>query len=53
MWKNELRNREFSNFCEYLVSLKLQENGWETYKPLIDRYIDIVAIKKIDGKVYC
>ena len=50
MWKNELRNREFSTFCEYLVGYKLQELGWKVFRPLIDRYVDIVAIKKINGK---
>ncbi len=50
MWINELRNREFSNYCEYLACSKLKDLGWKVFRPLIDRYVDIVAIKKIEGK---
>jgi len=44
------RDRDFSEYCEYVVAFKLQELGWNVYQPLLDRYIDIVAIKEIDGK---
>jgi len=40
------RNRDFSEYCEYIVAFKLQELGWKVFQPLVDRYIDIVAIKK-------
>lgn len=46
----EFRDRDFSEYCEYVVAFKLQELGWEIYQPLLDRYIDIVAVKKINGK---
>lgn len=46
----EFRDRDFSEYCEYVVAFKLQELGWEVYQPLSDRYIDIVAIKKVNGK---
>ncbi len=47
---NEFRDRDFSEYCEYIVAFKLQERGWEVYQPLSDRYIDIVAIREINGK---
>lgn len=46
----EFRDRDFSEYCEYVVAFKLQELGWGVYQPLSDRYIDIVAVKKINGK---
>lgn len=46
----EFRDRDFSEYCEYVVAFKLQELGWEVYQPLSDRYIDIVAIKEVSGK---
>jgi glutamate/tyrosine decarboxylase-like PLP-dependent enzyme len=46
----EFRNRDFSEFCEYVVAFKLQELGWEVYQPLSDRYIDIVAFREVNGK---
>ncbi len=46
----EFRDRDFSEYCEYVVAFKLQELGWEIYQPLSDRYIDIVAVKKVKGK---
>lgn len=46
----EFRDRDFSEYCEYVVAFKLQEMGWEVYQPLSDRYIDIVAVKEINGK---
>lgn len=46
----EFRDRDFSEYCEYVVAFKLQELGWEVYQPLSDRYIDIVALKEINGK---
>jgi hypothetical protein len=45
-----LRDRDFSKYCEYLVAFKLQKSGWEVFHPFLDRYIDLVAIKEIDGK---
>ncbi|XOA42982.1 MAG: hypothetical protein ACKKMO_00730 [Candidatus Nealsonbacteria bacterium] len=42
----DFRSRDFSEYCEYVVAFKLQELGWKTFQPLVDRYIDIVAIKK-------
>jgi len=47
----EFRDRDFSEYCEYVVAFKLQELGWTVYQPLSDRYIDIVAIKEINGKL--
>jgi hypothetical protein len=38
-------NREFSFFCEFQVAFELQKRGWQVYQPLIDRYIDLIAIK--------
>lgn len=38
-------NREFSFFCEFKVAFELQKRGWEVYQPLIDRYIDLIAVK--------
>jgi len=46
----EFRDRDFSEYCEYVTAFKLQELGWEVYQPLLDRYIDIVAVKKLTGK---
>jgi len=46
----EFRDRDFSEYCEYVVAFKLQELGWEVYQPLSDRYIDIIAIKKVNGR---
>lgn len=46
----DFRDRDFSEYCEYVVAFKLQELGWEVYQPLSDRYIDIVALKEINGK---
>lgn len=46
----EFRDRDFSEYCEYVVAFKLQELGWEVYQPLSDRYIDIVAYREIDDK---
>lgn len=46
----DFRDRDFSEYCEYVVAFKLQELGWEVYQPLSDRYIDIVAVKEINGK---
>ena len=46
----EFRDRDFSEYCEYVVAFKLQELGWEVYQPLSDRYIDVVAVKKINEK---
>lgn len=45
------RDRDFSEYCEYIAAFKLQDLGWEVYQPLSDRYIDIVATKKIEGKI--
>jgi len=42
-----LRNKEFADYCEYLVAFKLQELGWTVFQPLVDRYIDIVATKTV------
>ena len=50
MWVNKLRNKEFSTFCEYLVCYELKKRGWKVYRPMIDRYIDIVAIKEVKGR---
>lgn len=41
----ELPNREFSLFCEFRVAFELQKRGWQVYQPLIDRYIDLIAVK--------
>ena len=41
----KLPNKEFSVFAELLVSFELKKLGWRIYQPLIDRYIDIVAVK--------
>jgi len=38
-------NREFSFFCEFQVAFELQKKGWQVYQPLIDRYIDLIAVK--------
>jgi len=38
-------NKEFSFFCEFQVAFELQERGWQVYQPLIDRYIDLIAVK--------
>jgi len=38
-------NREFSFFCEFQVAFELQKRGWQVYQPLIDRYIDLIAVK--------
>ena len=38
-------NREFSFFSEFRVAFELQKRGWEVYQPLIDRYIDLIAVK--------
>lgn len=38
-------NREFSFFCEFKVAYELQKRGWHVYQPLIDRYIDLIAVK--------
>jgi len=38
-------NREFSFFCEFRVAFELQKRGWQVYQPLIDRYIDLIAVK--------
>jgi len=46
----QFRDRDFSEYCEYVVAFKLQDLGWEIYQPLSDRYIDIVAVKEINGK---
>lgn len=46
----EFRDRDFSEYCEYVVAFKLQELGWQIYQPLSDRYIDIVAFKELNGK---
>ena len=51
--KNSIRNfrdRDFSEFCEYVVAFKLQDLGWKVFQPLSDRYIDIVAVKRINRK---
>jgi hypothetical protein len=40
-----LPNREFSFFCEFQVAFELQKRGWQVYQPLIDRYIDLIAVK--------
>lgn len=48
---NKLRNKEFSDLCEYVVAFELIKQGWTVYQPLIDRYIDIIATKKINGKL--
>lgn len=44
----EFPNREFSFFCEFQTAFELQKRGWEVYQPLIDRYIDLIAIKGED-----
>jgi hypothetical protein len=41
----KLPNREFSVFCEFQVAFELQKKGWQVYQPLIDRYIDLIAVK--------
>uniref|UniRef100_A0A7C4XLW3 Uncharacterized protein n=1 Tax=candidate division WOR-3 bacterium TaxID=2052148 RepID=A0A7C4XLW3_UNCW3 len=41
----KLPNREFSFFCEFQVAFELQRKGWQVYQPLIDRYIDLIAVK--------
>lgn len=41
----KLPNKEFSVFAELLVGFELKKLGWRIYQPLIDRYIDIVAVK--------
>jgi len=46
----DFRIRDFSEFCEYVVAFKLQELGWNVFQPLLDRYIDIIATKKINDK---
>lgn len=46
----EFRDRDFSEYCEYVVAFKLQELGWKVYQPLSDRYVDIVASRELNGK---
>lgn len=41
-------NREFSFFSEFKVAFELQKRGWEVYQPLIDRYVDLIAVKNND-----
>jgi len=47
----DLRKREFSLMGELLVAKELEKRGWEVFRPLVDRYIDIVAVKEENGKV--
>ncbi|KPJ55136.1 hypothetical protein AMJ47_01300 [Parcubacteria bacterium DG_72] len=42
----DLRNRDFSEYCEYVVAFELQRLGWKVFQPLVDRYIDIVVFRK-------
>lgn len=44
------RDRDFSEYCEYIVAFKLQSLGWKVFQPLSDRYIDIVAYRIIEDK---
>lgn len=46
----DFRDRDFSEYCEYIVAFKLQSLGWKVFQPLSDRYIDIVAYKILDEK---
>ena len=46
----DFRDRDFSEYCEYVVAFKLQELGWKVCQPLSDRYIDIVAVREINSK---
>ncbi len=41
----DFRDRDFSEYCEYVVAFKLQKLGWKVFQPLSDRYMDIVAYK--------
>lgn len=43
-------DREFSFFCEFQVAFELQKKGWQVYQPLIDRYIDLIALKNDNYK---
>lgn len=45
----KLDEKYFSLLCEFLVSFKLQEMGWHTYRPDYDTGIDRIA-HKIDSK---
>lgn len=45
----DFRDRDFSEYCEYVTAFKLQELGWKVFQPLSDRYIDIVAYRKINN----
>lgn len=31
------RDRDFSEYCEYVAAFKLQQLGWKVYQPLSDR----------------
>ena len=44
------RDRDFSEYCEYIVAFKLQALGWKIFQPLSDRYIDIVAYREVNGE---
>jgi hypothetical protein len=41
----KMPNKEFSLLTELLVAFELKKQGWKIYQPLIDRYIDLVAVK--------
>lgn len=41
----DLREDDFSVYGETMVLFKLEELGWAIYRPMYDRYIDLLALK--------
>ena len=43
----KIDDKSLGNYAEERVSVELLKRGWNVYRPILDKYIDIIATKKI------